>query len=101
MDADYYELKKYIYNKLKKHMKDEHDSVRVEKKAEVVEPAAVDAVDAVDVVEENADHLVGNSVSAVMNNADNKDDEEKNDNKEDDGIIIMLDDMSCHSSDNE
>ena len=105
MDADYYDLKKYIYNKLKKHMKDEHhhdSSVHVEKTtANVIESAAVvDAADAA-VVEEFAEHL-GNSVSAVMTTTTtNADDEVKNDNKEDDGIIIMLDDASYHSSDNE
>jgi peptidoglycan hydrolase CwlO-like protein len=98
MDADYHDLKKYIYNKFKKHMKHEHSEVKEESDA-----AAADGV-------KNEDEQVVDTTNGadqenlqVLGEESNEDVAAESNlvNGKDTDIVIIMDDASYHTSDDE
>ena len=101
MDADYYDLKKYICNKFKKHMKHDHDAeVKGSEEAQVkneTESVIVGGSEAVS-EQENSQVLGEDSKEVVLAESN---DANGNGNKFENDIVIIMDDASYHTSDEE
>ena len=100
MDADYHDLKKYIYNKFKKHMKHEHaaevkGSEEVEVKNETESVIVGGGDDAAS--EQEKSQVLGEESNEVVVAESN----DANGNKNENDIVIIMDDASYHTSDEE
>jgi len=102
MDADYHDLKKYIYNKFKKHMKNEHSEV---KESDAASAAAAEADGAKNEDEQVVDNTDGvDQENLQVLGAESNEDvaaESKVANGKDTDIVIIMDDASYHTSDDE
>jgi hypothetical protein len=99
MDADYYDLKKYVYSKFKKHMKHEHSEVK--EASDAAAAAAEAGADDVKVVD-NANGADQENLQ-VLSTESNEDVVAESNvvNGKDTDIVIIMDDASYHTSDDE